>query len=154
MKMLMIAVFFLLVTLVLTYPVAVKMDCAVRDPGDPLLNTWILNWQAEQLARLDVTKFFQANFFWPHSRVLAYSEYMFPNAVLAMPVILFSGNPILGYNTLILFSFFMNGLAMYILAYSLTRHRIGSVIAGVSYSFSPFMFAHLCHLQVLSAWAI
>ncbi|MBN2143785.1 MAG: discoidin domain-containing protein, partial [Candidatus Aureabacteria bacterium] len=29
-----------------------------------------------------------------------------------------------------------------------------SVIAGVSYSFSPFMFAHLCHLQVLSAWAI
>jgi hypothetical protein len=32
------------ITLVMTYPLVLHLGSSARDPGDPLLNAWILAW--------------------------------------------------------------------------------------------------------------
>jgi hypothetical protein len=145
---------FLTFTVMMTYPIPLKMGSTVRDPGDPLLNTWILAWDARQITNMDIKNFFNANIFYPHQRTLTYSEHMFSNSLIALPILAFSGNPILAYNSVLLLSFILNGLGMYLLAFYFTRDRYVSIFSGFVYAFSPFMFAHLSHLQVISAWAI
>lgn len=145
---------FAFLTIIMTYPIALRIGSSVRDLGDPLLNTWILSWDINQILHLNIQGFFQANIFYPNTRVLSYSEHLFPIALLGLPVYWLSQNPILVHNFSLLFAFTMNGVGMYLLAYHLSSHRLGSTLAGIVYSFSPFMFYHLSHLQVISAWAI
>lgn len=141
-------------TVLMTWPLAPRMSDHVHDAGDPLLNGWILAWDVEQLATGNVRHFFDANIFYPHRRTLAYSEHLLPQSLLAAAPLLLAGNPILAYNAVFLFAFFSSALGMYVLAYRLTGSAPASVAAGVIYGFSPFMFDHLSHLQVLSAGGI
>jgi hypothetical protein len=145
---------FLVLTLALTYPQVLRLGDSVRDPGDPLLNTWILSWDADHIARLDLARFFDANIFYPQPKTLAYSEFLLPQALLALPIKLVSGNPVLAYNVVLLLAFLTTGLGMYVLARHLTGNTLAAVAAGVIYAFSPFMFSHLYHLQILTAGGI
>ena len=145
---------FLLLTLVLTYPQVLHLGDSVRDKGDPLLNAWILSWDAGHIGRLDFARFFDANIFYPQPKTLAYSEYLIPQSLAALPVILLSGNPILAYNVVLLLAFLTTGLGMYLLARRLTGNTLAAIAAGMIYAFSPFMFSHLYHVQILTAGGI
>lgn len=142
---------FTALALLMTYPLVLHLDRGVRDPGDPLLNSWILAWNDHKIASLDWKGLFDANIFYPNKRTLAYSEFLFTQSLAALPVNLISGNPILAHNLILLLAFITSGFGMYLLASDLTRSRSAGVIAGVIYAFCPFMFAHLSHIQVLSA---
>src|SRR5688500_1609660 len=96
---------YLVITLVATWPLAAGLGRDVAwDLGDPLLNMWILAWDAEQFRAIvqgdfsRVGSFFNANIFHPAPLTLAYSEHLVPQAVQSFPIYLLSGNPILGYN--------------------------------------------------------
>jgi len=145
---------FIGLTVLVTYPTALKMGSTVRDPGDPLLNTWILAWDIHKILSGDIWNLFNANIFYPHTRTLAYSEHLFPQALIGLTVMLISGNPILTYNFVLLFSFVTSGFGMYLLARYLTNNTFAGVIAGIIYAFSPFMFSNLGHLQIISAGGI
>ena len=61
--------------------------------------------------------------------------------------------PILGYNLLFLSTFVLSGLGMFLLGRELTGSRAAGFVAGLAFAFSPFRFASMPHLQVLSsAW--
>lgn len=145
---------FLALTLLLTYPLLLNLDNGVRDAGDPLLNSWILAWDVQKIVHLDWKGFFDANIFYPAKKTLAYSEFLFTQSLFALPVLLIWGNPILAHNVALLLGFVISGFGMYLLASSLTKNTAAGIIAGMIYAFSPFMFAHLSHLQVLSAGGI
>jgi hypothetical protein len=145
---------FLVLTLVMTYPLALHLGSGVRDLGDPLLNSWILAWDARQITRLDISSFFDANIFFPNYRTLAYSEHLFVEALVALPVRLVSENPVLAHNLVLLFAFITSALGMYALATHLTRCRVCGFVAGLIYAFSPFMFSHFVHVQVVMAGGI
>jgi hypothetical protein len=145
---------FLALSLLMTYPLLLNLDRGVRDPGDPLLNSWILAWDVKEIVSLDWKGFFDANIFYPSQRTLAYSEFLFTQALFALPVLLISGNPILAHNIVLLLALITSGFGMYLLASTLTKNTGAGIVAGIIYAFSPFMFAHLCHLQVLSAGGI
>ena len=149
-----ILLLFLALTLLMTYPLLFNLERGVRDPGDPLLNSWILAWDVKKIVSLDWKGFFDANIYFPNKRTLAYSEFLFTQSLFALPVLLISGNPILAYNVVFLLAFITSGFGMYLLASSLTKNTAAGIIAGIIYAFSPFMFAHLPHLQVLSAGGI
>jgi len=123
----------------------------VRDPGDPLYNAWVLAWNAHKLKRGELADYFDANIFHPHRRTLAYSEHLFPQALLAAPLIWAGGNPILAHNIVLLVSFCTSALAMFALARRLTGATLPAILAGIIFAFCPFMFAHLSHVQVLGA---
>jgi hypothetical protein len=153
-KNLLVIVFFVVLTGVMTYPQIVRMGSAVRDPGDPLLNTWILAWDVHKLTQFEFVDFFDANIFHPLKGTLAYSEHLFPQALVAAPTLLISGNPILAYNVVFLLAFVTSALGMYLFARYITGSLYGSVLAGIVFAFSPFMFNQLSHLQVLCAGGI
>jgi hypothetical protein len=141
-------------TLLLTYPLAFHPGTVVTDPGDPLLNTWILAWDVEQITAGNIATFFDANIFHPHRRTLAYSEHLFLQALVALPILAATDNPVLAYNLILLLGFVTSGLGMYLLARELTGDVPASLFAGLVFAFSPFMFGHRHHLQIITAGGI
>src|SRR5947208_2067131 len=80
------AAFYLLLTLVLTYPLSVQPHRAVlaHYPDDELL-LWVLAWDAHAFVHQPLS-IFDANIFHPHRHTLAYSENLIGNALFAAPV--------------------------------------------------------------------
>jgi hypothetical protein len=146
--------FFLLATLVMTYPLALHLGTGVRDLGDGLLNSWTMSWDVREITRLDLTHLFDANIFYPNKRTLAYSENLFTQAVASLPVRIFSSNPLLAHNIVLLLAYLTSALGMYALARHLTLSRFAGVVAGLVFAFSPFMFSHFVHIQAVTAGGI
>ena len=132
-----------------TWPISIHMETAIRDPGDPLLNTWILAWDVHQLLK-DPLSLFEANIFYPHRSTLAYSEHLFASSLIALPVIAITGKPILGYNAVLLTSFVLAGFGMYCLVLYLTGSKFAGIVSGMIFAFCPYRFDHLSHLQLLT----
>lgn len=141
---------FVALTALLTYPLLFRMASTVHDYGDPLLNAWILAWNTTSLAHGNFAGYFDANIFFPAPTTLAYSEFLIPQTLLAGPIFLATGNAILAYNVVQFAAFVTTAFGMYLLAAHLAG-RLPGFAAGVIFAFSPFMFDHLSHLQILSA---
>ena len=138
-------------TVVLTYPLITQMGSALpSDPGDPLLNTWLLWWNTEAMPLSE--RWWNPPFFYPFPDVLTFSENLLGLLPLSGPVQLVSGNPILAYNVAFLLSFPLSGTAAYFLARELTKREDISWVAGLMYGFSPHRVDQLAHLQVLSSY--
>ena len=137
-------------TIALTWPLASRMTHDIAgDFGDPLLNTWILAWDATHLGR----GLWNAAVFHPHPLALAYSEHLLPQAIQILPIYWATANPVLCYNLLFLSTFVLSGAGMFLLARELTGSPSAAWVAGLAFAFAPYRFASVPHLQVLSsAW--
>jgi hypothetical protein len=145
-----ILIAYMLFTLVLTHPLLFNLTTAVpNDIGDPLLNTWILAWDSYALLT-DPLNLFNANIFYPLPNTLAYSEHMFSTALLALPLQFISAEPVVAYNLTLLLTFPLAAFGMYLLALRLTRQRTAALIAGLIFAFTPYRFAAIAHLQLLT----
>jgi hypothetical protein len=141
---------FLVLALGNTAPLWFHLDIAVPgDIGDPLLNAWILAWDAHALLH-QPNRLFDANIFFPLPNTLAYSEHLLATALLAMPLQVASGQPLLTYNVTLLVSFALSGLGMYLLCLQWTGRRIAALVAGLAYAFAPYRLASISHLQLLT----
>ena len=141
---------FALLTGVMTYPLPLQAWDHIENYGDPLLNTWIVAWDVHQLMR-DPLHLFQANNFHPYPNTLAYSENLLTTAVLSIPFLLLTGNPVWVHNFFLLLSFLLCGWAAYLLVYDQTRSWVGGLVAGIIYGFAHYRWGHISHLQLLSA---
>ena len=139
---------FLALTLVMTYPIVRHLGTALpNDLGDPLLNAWILAWDADRLLH-GWRGLWQAPLFFPYSNTLAYSEHLLGIAVIFAPVQWLFGNMVLTYNVAFLFSYVLAGCGTYLLVKSLTGNCWAATIAGIAFAFCPYRAAqlpHLCH---------
>ena len=129
------------------------------DFGDPLLNCWILAWDADHLLRAlggDLTAlagYWNANIYYPHPLALAYSDHLTAQALQILPVYAITRNPLFCYNLLFLSTFVLSGLGMFLFARALTGNRAAAFVAGLAYAFAPYRIGSIPHLQVLSsAW--
>jgi hypothetical protein len=120
------------------------------DIGDPVLNVYILAWDTRALSA-DLLTVFHANIFYPLPNTLAYSENLIGSALLALPIALLSGQPIITYNFVYLSSFTLAGFGMYLLILHWTRQRAAAFIAGIAFAFAPYRLASLAHIQLLTA---
>ena len=135
-------------TLAFTWPLALGLTRDVPgDFGDPLLNAWILAWDASHLG----PGWWSANIFHPHPLALAYSEHLLPQALTVLPVQLLTKNPILSYNLLFLSTFVLSGLGMFLFVREITGSRTAAFVAGLAYAFAPYRVTSIPHLQVLSS---
>jgi hypothetical protein len=140
---------FVVLSLVLTYPLPFHLADAVEDRQDALLNVWITAWDGHQLVS-DPLHLFDANIFYPYPRTLAYSELLLGNGLLALPIIAASGNPVLGYNVALLLSFVLSGFGTYLLALKLTRSPGAGVVAGAIFAFCSYRMTNLAQAQLLT----
>lgn len=148
---LIVLAFFLLLSIAMLWPLPLHMADAFVSHVDPLLNTWIFDWDTYQLFR-DPFHLFDANIFFPLKNTLAFSEHMIVLSLIAFPVSLVSGNPVLGYNFVQLLAYILCGFAVYLLVFHLTKNRIAGIFAGVIFAFSPYRFRQIGHIQNLTVF--
>src|SRR5688572_9253965 len=135
-------------TVLFTWPLCLGLTRDLAgDFGDPLLNAWILAWDATHLGR----GWWNANIFFPHPLTLAYLEHLLPQAISILPVHLIAKNPILNYNLVFLSTFVLSGLGMFLFVREITGNRSAAFLAGVAFAFAPYRVTQIPHVQVLSS---
>ena len=141
---------FLLLALAWTWPLATRLSWRIpHDPGDPLLNTWILWWSTQALPFTDT--WWNAPVFSPMAGSFALSEHLVGVALFTAPLHLVGVNPIAAYNVALILSSWLSGLFGYLLGRKLTGSAAAGVLLGVAFGFAPYRASQLSHLQVLTA---
>jgi hypothetical protein len=120
----------------------------LADGGDSLLNTWILAWDAHALTTPGASVW-DAPFYYPAKNTFTFSETMFGNLWLTLPVQLLTTNPILAFNALVLGSFVLGLYCTFLLVRGLTGSISAGIVAGVIFSFSPYRWSEIPHVQLL-----
>lgn len=143
-----LAASYTLLTLILTYPVALDLANGVPDFGDPLVMVWYLAWYARVIPG-DLGGLFDAPFFFPHRDALLFHDHLLAQGLVAWPIVRLSGNPVLAANLLTLLSFIVAALGGFLLARRFTGSLPAAYLVGLVVAFSPFRIAHLSHLNLL-----
>ena len=133
-----VLVFFTLMSLVMTYPLVTQFTSAV--PGPPWDNfVWLYDlwWFRHAIFDLHEWPSFNPDIFQPFGYDLTLSETMLANKMLVFPILALS-NEVVAYNSLLLLSFVLSGLGMYLLVVYLTQNRWAGVIAGLIFAYCPF----------------
>lgn len=143
--------FFVLATVIFTYPAALNLTTHfIGDGGDALQNVWNMWWFKRAIFDLGTSPFYTDLLHHPYGISLLLQTYSLANVLIALPFSLFL-NMQATYNIVVLFSFVASGVTMFYLASHLTKNDYASLVAGVVFAFSAYHFAHtLGHLNLLS----
>jgi hypothetical protein len=119
-------------------------------PNDDVYgNAWAMAWVVHQAVRSPL-HLFDANSFHPRPSSFAYTEPLLPIAVQGAPLLLAGGSPVLAHNVVLLVSFPLAGLAMFLLVRDRTGSAAAGLLAGLAWAFSAYRFQHLVHVQSLA----
>ena len=140
------AVFFLLATVVLTWPIAPRLSNGLADIWDAKLNAWILHWDFHQVFR-DPLHLYDANIFHPDRYALAFSENLFGASLFAFPLYAAGVSTLAAYNVIFLLGMFLSAMAAWALAREITGDAVAASAAGIIYAFCPFRLAQIPHIQ-------
>jgi hypothetical protein len=141
---------FTALAIVWTWPVAAHLTTRIpHDLGDPLLNTWILWWNAQAVPLTE--QWWSPPVLWPMPGALALSEHLLGLSVVSTPLQLAGASAIAAYNVSLLLSYALSGFFAYLLAARLTGSRAAGLCAGLAFGFSPYRAGQLAHLQVLAS---
>jgi hypothetical protein len=120
-----------------------------HDPGDPILNTYLIWWNAQTLPFTEA--WWNPPFFYPMDGALALSEHLAGLAIIGTPIQLLGGSPILAYNICLLASYALSAWFAYLLVHRLTGSVIAAACAGLAFGFAPVRAGQIAHLQVLTS---
>ncbi|HET8626156.1 MAG TPA: hypothetical protein VFL91_01985 [Thermomicrobiales bacterium] len=140
-------------TWALLYPYSADPGRGLATWGDPVLQYWSMAWEVHVL-RTDPLHFyprvFDANIYYPYPHTLAYTDHLLGSTFLVLPVILASGNVVLGFNLAVLLAFAVSAAGAYLLVEDLTGNRAAGLAAGMVFAFAPYKVASIAHLNVLN----
>lgn len=135
-------------TIVMTWPLPARAGSTLQDTGDPLMQIWVMRRVQHQLVT-DPLNLYQGNIYYPFNDTLAYADEALSTALLAWPVYFVTSNDVLAYNLVFLASFWLVGLAMFLLTRELGAASGAAFVAGLTAAFAPARFGHLSHLNLL-----
>lgn len=115
------------------------------DLGDPLLNTWILWWNAQRIPLTDA--YWNAPSFAPAPNTFALSETLLGLTWLTTPLQWLGATPLLAYNVMFIAEPVLNGLSAFWLCLTLTGRRDAALIGALAFAFAPYHASQLSHLQ-------
>ena len=122
------------------------------DDGDGFMNIWNLWWVNTAVSQPSIHPFiwYTDMLHYPFGVTLLGQTLNPFNGLLAVPLLRVM-SLVQVHNVIVLFSFVMSGVTAYWLAYYLTRHFWGSLLAGYIFTFSSYHFAHYYgHLNLIS----
>jgi hypothetical protein len=124
----------------------------VSDPGDPVLNAAILEWNATRPPLTEAWWRFPS--FHPIAGTVTFTEHLLGLAPVSTPLYWVTQNALAAYNLTLLLTYPLCALSMYALAFVLTRSHAAAFLAGLAFAWAPYRVSHLPHLQVLGLfWA-
>src|SRR5262249_14432604 len=124
-----LAATFIAAAVAATWPLAAHITASLpAEPRDPLLNAWILAWDADRMAN-GLRGVWDAPILYPYRETLAFSEHLFGIVWLTAPIQWLWHNPILSYNCAFLFSYVLAATGMYLLVREITGRVDAAVVA-------------------------
>jgi len=140
---------FVLLAVVHTWPLASDPAGLSRNENsDTVLNEWAIAWVAHQTFAHPL-QLFEANIFYPSHLTLAFSEHMFPVAMMGAPLFWLGASPVLVYNLLLLAGFALSGWSLAIVMHRWTCDWLAGILAGSIFAFNTHTLTRLPHLQAL-----
>ncbi|HEY8181358.1 MAG TPA: hypothetical protein VII32_03910 [Thermoanaerobaculia bacterium] len=147
------ALFFAVLAIVMTWPLAPNIKTAVAYPGDPFITTWVMDWDWYATFHQPL-RLFDANIFYPARYSLAYSENLYGIAIFLFPFRAAGVTPIAAHNLAILGGFALSGLGAYWLGRLITGSAMAGITSGIFYAFLPYRFTHLPHVHYVWGWTL
>ena len=148
---------FVLLAAIMTWPQVRVLATGAMSDQDVFFNLWRLGWVAHALAT-SPADLFNGNIFHPERGVLAYSDAMLVQGVIAAPLLWLGVPPVLVHNLLLLGAIVASGVGAVLLARQFTGSTSAALIAGVVFAFVPYRFDHYIHMElqwtVWAPWAL
>lgn len=139
---------------VFTYPLIFNMD-RVNGAGDPAVMVWSMAWISHALFTEPAT-LYGANFFYPTSDTLAYTDLLLPSALLTSPLYYLTDNPLLSFNVVLILTYILSGYATFLLVRRLLADRAyalpAALFAGAIYTLSPYRYGHITQLNSMTTY--
>ena len=141
-NIILVLLFFLLLTMVMTFPLVFKINThliGTFDTIEPFATLWE-GWRFKftSLNKHDLNShcFLSYPFGLPVANAIIFPVGMFIIRYLSLLT-----NEIFMYNFLVLLSFLLSGLFMFILVRYLTKNTLAAIFSGIIYAFCPYHFA-------------
>jgi len=141
---------YLVLTIILTWPLTPLAWDHVINAGDPLFYAWNLMHNVRSITN-GFAGLLDTNIYYPTTNTLALSDTLAAQTLFTYPIIWLTNNPILAINLYTLFTFPIAGLGMYFLVKSLVKHEWASLLSGAMFAFSYPRFGQMSHLPALSS---
>ena len=138
-------------TLVLTYPVALRLSSEVAGGGDAWHNVWNLWWVKQALVDRHVNPYHTDLLYYPSGTNLYLHTLTLTAGLISIPLQLLGLSLATTYNLVLLLSFVLAGYGAFLLCHYLTANRWASFVGGSLFTFCPYHFAHLLgHMNLVS----
>jgi hypothetical protein len=147
---------FIVLTAIMTWPQPLVLATHAAEHQDTFFNLWRLRWIAHALLT-NPSDLFNGNQFYPEPRVLAFSDAMLVEGIIAAPLLWVGTPPVLVHNLLLLGAIVASAVGIFTLARHLSGSTIGALAAGIIFAFAPYRFEHYMHMElqwiVWAPWA-
>lgn len=137
------------VTLLLTWPLAVSGGASFSLEPDYLSNVWNIWWVHTALFELGASPWWTDHLFFPEGISLARHTLSPLNSLLgalASPIVGVKG----AFNLLLLSHFWLSAFTSYLLCSYVSGSRTGATLGGLVYAFCPYHFYYLAQMNVAS----
>ncbi len=119
-----------------------------NDNMDTQLNEWTMAWVAHQVVR-DPVHLFDANIFYPEKRTLAFSEHLFVQGVMAMPLYWVGASPVAAFNIILIVGLALSGWTMALVMHRWTGNWLAAIVSGCLIAFNASTLSRLVHIQAM-----
>lgn len=120
--------------------------------GDGPYIIWVINQNVGHFKNFDFSNIFQSNIFYPYKNTLLLSDLLLPQSIIYLGVSLLGLNKIANFNILLLLTFLLNYLALYLFWKNFFKNNLLSFLGSLFFIFSPFFIGQLGHFQMMSYW--
>lgn len=145
------AAVYLAVTIAWSWPLPLHLtNRFTHDPGDPLLNTFLIWWNAHALP-LTAT-YWNAPYYWPMRGALALTEHFAGLSPITTPMQWLGASPLTAANLLIICATWWSGLATDALLRRLGASTLACYCGGIAFAFAPYRTSQLGHVQLYACW--
>jgi hypothetical protein len=135
----------------MTWPLVLKMGSHIMGQiGDNIYFIWQIDWFKRAIFELHTSPISVPILNFPEGWNLAYTEFMPAQMGLALPFALMQ-NATFGFNMVLILTFILSGLGMYLWILKVTKNKVAGLVAGTIYAFVPYHVAHalIGHLNIM-----
>lgn len=131
--------------------VVVNINKPLAHEGDIAFSYFTLQHGFEKLSQLDIGSFYDTRMFYPNKNTLTFGHSELTESIIGLPVYLLTKDVFISANFVLIVNVFLSIFAMYLLVYKLTKSIGGSAVAGLVYTFNPYVMAHFPYHIVVVA---
>ena len=135
----------------MTWPSVLRLATHSVEHHDIFFNLWRIEWVRHALLT-SPRDLFNGNQFYPERGVLAYSDAMMVESLIALPLLSAGLPAMLVHNLLLLGVIAASGIGMFVLARYLWDNTHAAIVAGLIFAFAPYRFSHFMHMEL--QWAV